>query len=87
MKAINLGNYRRENVTNVDSLDDENRGRAFFDPLLHSVIVQITISKANRIMNRQMIQTKSIYPTNRASFHHNMWQNGIPEWLSKRQKS
>lgn len=31
MKAINLGNYSRKNVTNVDSEDDENRGRAFFD--------------------------------------------------------
>ena len=56
-------------------------------PLWHSVIVQITISKVNLITSPQMMQTKSIYPTNRVSFHHNMWQNGIPEWLSKRQKS
>lgn len=31
LKAINLGSYRRVNVTNVNSLDDENRGRTFFD--------------------------------------------------------
>ena len=31
LEAINLGSYTRENVTNVDSLDDGNRGRAFFD--------------------------------------------------------
>ena len=45
MKAINLGNYRRENVTNVDSLDDENRGRAFFDMgLRHALAYQHELS-------------------------------------------
>lgn len=31
MEAINLGNYSRQAVTNVDSPDADNRGRAFFD--------------------------------------------------------
>lgn len=45
MKAINLGNYRRENVTNVDSLDNENRGRAFFDMgLRHAFAYQHELS-------------------------------------------
>jgi len=31
LKAIDLGTYRREIVTNVDSMDAENKGRVFFD--------------------------------------------------------